>query len=105
MDWTLCPDDWAKELRLRGVRNEMIKKQLQLARPVIYRSSGSSLYPRVWSNDLCTYEPVTSIDEVNEDDIVFLRGPAWQPLLCTCRFAQVVLARRVVFRNFQFEGI
>ena len=51
VDWTLCPDDWAKELRLREVRNEMIKKQLQLGRPVIYRSSGSSLYPRVWPND------------------------------------------------------
>ena len=70
VDWTLS-DDWAKELRLREVRNEMIKKQLQLGRPVIYRSSGWSLYPRVWPNDQCTYEPVTSADEVQEDDIVF----------------------------------
>ena len=56
---------------MRAVRNEMIKEQLQLGKPVIYRSSGWSLYPRVWPNDQCTYEPVTSADEVQEDDIVF----------------------------------
>ena len=71
MDWTLCPEDWTKELRLRAERNEMIKEQLQLGKPVIYRSSGRSLYPRVWSNDMCFYDPVTSADEVHEDDIVF----------------------------------
>ena len=36
---------------IKEVENEMIKKQLQLGRPVIYRSSGSSLYPRNWPND------------------------------------------------------
>ena len=71
VDWTLCPEDWGMELRLREVRNEMLKEQLQLGRPVIYRSSGWSLHPRVWSNDRCTFEPVTSADEVKEDDIVF----------------------------------
>ena len=71
VDWTLCPEDSAKELRLRAQRNEMIKEQLQLGKPVIYRSSGWSLYPRVWSNDLCSYDPVTSADEVHKDDIVF----------------------------------
>ena len=71
VDWTLCPEDSAKELRLRAVRNEMIKEQLQLGKLLIYRSWGWSLYPRVWANDLCTYEPVTSADEVHEDDIVF----------------------------------
>ena len=40
VDWTLCPEDWARELRLRAMRNEMIKEQLQLGKPVIYRSSG-----------------------------------------------------------------
>ena len=49
----------------------MIKEQLQLGKPVIYRSSGWSLYPRVWSNDRCSYDPVTSANEVREDDIVF----------------------------------
>ena len=83
----------------------MIQEQLQLGKPVMYRSSGWSLYPRVYSNDLCSYEPVTSADEVHEDDIVFffLPGPAWRPLLCTSRVAQVVPGRRVVFHNFQFE--
>ena len=71
VDWTLCPEDSAKELRLRAERNEMIKEHLQRGKPVIYRSSGWSLYPRVWSNDLCSYDPVTSADEVHEDDIVF----------------------------------
>ena len=71
VDWALCPEDWATEQRLRAVRNEMIKEQLQLGKPVIFRSSGWSLYPRVWPNDQCTYEPVTSADEVQEDDIVF----------------------------------
>ena len=59
VDWTLCSEDSAKELRFRAQRNEMIKEQLQLGKPVIYRSSGWSLYPRVWSNDLCSYDPVT----------------------------------------------
>ena len=75
-DWTLS-DDWAKELlqakelRYREVSNEVIKEQLQLGMPVIYRSLGWSLYPRIWPNDECTYEPVTSADDVNENDIVF----------------------------------
>ena len=71
VDWTFCPEDWSEELRLRGLRNTMIKEHLQLGRHAIYRSSGWSLYPRVSSNDLCTYEPVTSANEVTKDDIVF----------------------------------
>ena len=71
VDWTLCPDDYEKELRLREVRNQMLKEQLQKGKPVIYRSSGWSLWPRVWPNDQCTYAPVTSADDVNMDDIVF----------------------------------
>ena len=70
VDWTLS-EDTAKELSLRDERNEIIKKQLQLGRPVIYRSSGWSLWPRVWPNDQCTYEPVTSADDVRKTDIVF----------------------------------
>ena len=71
MDWTLCPEDPAKELRLRWERNVLIKEQLQLGKPVVYRSSGWSLWPRVWSNDLCSYDPVTSANEVRFGDIVF----------------------------------
>ena len=65
MDWTLSKD-WAKELLLREERNEIIKKQLQLGRPVIYRSSGSSLYPRNWPND-------ASIDQHSVAEPVHLR--------------------------------
>ena len=71
VDWTLCPEDPAKELRLRWERNVLIKEQLQLGNPVVYRSSGWSLWPRVWSNDLCSYDPVTSANEVRFGDIVF----------------------------------
>ena len=91
VDWTLCPEDWAKELRLREQRNELIKKQLQLGKPVIYRSSGWSLYPRVWPNDQCTYEPVTSADEVQEDDIVFCQvqpGDRFYGHLVSCKWFQ-----------------
>ena len=103
VDWTLCPEDPAKELRLREERNVLIKEQLQLGKPVVYRSSGWPLYPRVWSNDLCSYDPVTSANEVRFGDIVFLPGPAWRPLLRTRRVAQVVRERRVVLQNFEFE--
>ena len=86
MDWALCPEGSAKELRLRALRNEMIKEQLQFGKSMIYRSSGWSLYPRVWSNDLCSYDPVTSADEVHEDDIVFARSSlATASLHISCR--------------------
>ena len=71
VDWTLCPEDWAKELMFRKVRSDLIKGQLLAGRPVCYRSSGWSLCPRVRSNDQTTYEPVTSADKVQVDDIVF----------------------------------
>ena len=71
VDWTLCPEDWGKELRLRQQRNEMIKEQLQAGKSVCFRSSGNSMYPRVHSNDQCTFEPVTNAEEVQQNDIVF----------------------------------
>ena len=40
-------------------------------RNVCYRQSGNSLYPRIHSNDLTTYVPVTKEWMANEDDIVF----------------------------------
>ena len=70
VDWTLS-EDWAEEQRLREVRSEMIKTQLQAGISVCYRSSGWSLCPRVRSNDQTTYEPVASADMVHVDDIVF----------------------------------
>ena len=68
VDWTLS---WAEESRLREVRSQLVKAQLQAGRQVCYRSSGWSLCPRVKSNDQTTYAPVTSADMVQVDDIVF----------------------------------
>ena len=82
MDWTLCPEDPAKELRLREERNVLIKEQLQLGKPVVYRSSGWSLWPRVWSNDLCSYDPVTSANEVRCGDIVFCQVQPGDRFFC-----------------------
>ena len=70
VDWTLCPHDWLLELRLREVRNRLIKEELLKHKPVIYRSSGGPLYPRVSSGDQCTFHPVTHASEVAENDIV-----------------------------------
>jgi hypothetical protein len=67
----MAAPNWEMELRLRHQRNVMIKAQLQAGRSVLYRSSGWSLYPRVWSNDQTTYEPVISDNMVQVDDIVF----------------------------------
>ena len=39
VDWTLNRD-WSEELRLREVRNELIKTQSQEGKTVAYRSSG-----------------------------------------------------------------
>ena len=71
VDWTLCPENWPLEMERRELRNNMIKEQLQKGRNVAYISSGWSLWPRVLSNDRCTYEPVESEDQVRQDDIVF----------------------------------
>jgi len=59
------------EQRLREVRNRLIKENLLKHKPVIYRSSGGSLYPRVCSGDQCTFHPVTAPADVAENDIVF----------------------------------
>ena len=53
------------------LRDEKSKEDLLAGNRVCYRSGGWSLYPRVWSNNRCTFEPVTSADEVSEWDIVF----------------------------------
>ena len=70
VDWTLH-HDWDIEMKRRQERNVLIKEQLQCGSPVCYHSSGWSLYPRVHSGDCCTFQPVNSVDQVQEDDIVF----------------------------------
>ena len=72
--WTLN-EDWSKENKLRWERNVLIKEQLRRGEHVIYRSSGSSMWPRVKSNDLCQFEPFPKDASVEKDinvrDIVF----------------------------------
>ena len=68
VDWTLS-EDWAEEQQLREARSKLIKTQLLEETAVCYRSSGWSLCPRVRSNDQTTYEPVTSADMVQVDDV------------------------------------
>ena len=55
VDWTLRPNDWDAEMRLRTKRNKLIMDQLKAGKSVAYRSSGWSLWPRVHPNDLCVY--------------------------------------------------
>ena len=69
-DALLC-DDWNRELELREERNQIIKAMLKDGKTVAYRQSGSSLAPRVKSNDCCCYMPVRFDASVEEDDIVF----------------------------------
>ena len=69
-DWTTHAD-WSEEQRLRDVRNELIRAQLQEGKTVAYRQSGWSLWPRVHSNDLCCYLPVRFDLQVGVGDIVF----------------------------------
>ena len=58
---------------MRQVRNELIKEQLLLGKPVVYRSSGGSLWPKVRSGDQCSLHPVTDTSNVNVGDIVFCK--------------------------------
>ena len=71
VDWTLCPEDWDMEVRLRYERILLIKEKLLAGETVCYRSSGSSLKPRVKSGDQCTFIPVTKESQVEVNDIVF----------------------------------
>ena len=70
VDWTRHPD-WEVEKIRRTERDNMCISELREGRRVVFRSSGISLEPRVWNNDICTFFPVTSEKEVQVDDIVF----------------------------------
>jgi len=70
IDWTVSPD-WEEEQSRRTHHNILCIAELKEGKPVVLRSSGNSLYPRVCSNDICTFFPVTSEKEVREGDIVF----------------------------------
>ena len=66
-DWTIVPgsrydpEAWEKELRLRDVRNKMIREQLAEGRAVFYKSSGNSMWPLVQSEDACTFHPIQAV--------------------------------------------
>ena len=84
-DWTRVPNSrhdaeaWDMELRLREVRNEMIRDSLLEGRTVWYTSTGNSLWPLVHSGDACTYEPTqvakrgpfTYLPEIHMNEVVF----------------------------------
>ena len=66
-DWTIVPgsrydpEAWEMELRLRDVRNKMIREQLAEGRAVFYKSSGNSMWPLVQSEDACTFHPIQAV--------------------------------------------
>ena len=70
VDQTFHPN-WHTEQRRREERNIELKRMLLAGTTVAYRSSGRSLEPRVMDGSRCTYEPVTSVDQVLTNDIVF----------------------------------
>ena len=72
-DWTVsnAGGDWEKELRLRYIRNLMIKEQLLEGRTAAWRQSGRSLEPRVMHNHVTHFKPVERPEEVKVNDIVF----------------------------------
>ena len=70
VDWTLHRDS-SEELRLRKVRDHMIKDLLVSKRSVQFRSTGDSLAPRVRSGDVTMWEPVTDHSVLKVRDVVF----------------------------------
>ena len=70
VDQTFHPN-WHTEQRRREERNIELKRMLLAGTTVAYRSSGRSLEPRVMDGSRCTYVPVTSVDQVLTNDIVF----------------------------------
>ena len=67
IDWTIIdgsshdPEAWALELKLRGVRNCMIREELEEGHAVFYTSTGDSMWPLVQSYDGCTFHPVQAV--------------------------------------------
>ena len=55
------PEKWELELRLRDARNRMLREYLSSGRSVFYKSSGSSMWPMVQSDDACTFHPIQAV--------------------------------------------
>ena len=75
-DWTIIdgsshdPVKWELELRLRGVRNRLIREDLEAGLAVFYRSTGSSMWPLVQSHDACTFHPIQAVTaDVTDESI------------------------------------
>ena len=69
VEQTLHPD-WFTVERRREMQNIELKRMLLAGNTVAYTNSGWSLEPNISSGDKCTYEPVTSVDQVFTNDIV-----------------------------------
>ena len=70
-DWTVVEgsghdaEKYAQELRLRDQRNKLIHEYLQDGRSVFYKSSGSSMWPLVQSNDGITLHPIQAVTDMD----------------------------------------
>jgi hypothetical protein len=97
-----------KRSRRGGTHRTSRSRRCCLPATVVYRSFGWSLYPSVYSNDLTTYEPVTSADRVAEKDVVFCGVQLVLPLPCRSCVVQKVgcinRCRTAAFRNSNTKG-
>ena len=75
----VCPEgdpDWTipgshEEMKLRDMRNFMLKESLTHGVGCQYRAMGRSLYPTVKPGDCCFIEPVVNPDSLQPGNIVF----------------------------------
>ena len=88
-DWTRVPGSssdpelWEKELKVRELRNNLIRDYLVDGRSVFYKSSGNSMWPLVQSDDAIILHPIQAVtaddgmpfqkeaSEIGVGDIVF----------------------------------
>ena len=119
IDWTIIdgssrdPQKWALELKLRGVRNQLIREDLEKGYAVFYTSTGDSMWPLVQSYDGCTFHPIQAVtaedgihsihsfpkeaSEIQVGDVVFCKVQR-----CDAYFAHLVL--RVEWPKSNYHG-
>ena len=61
VDWTQCPEDWEKELRLRDSRNRLIRENFDAGKSVFYTSSGNSMWPLIQSGGAILLHPIRAV--------------------------------------------
>ena len=68
--------------------------RLKAGETVSFREGGNSMTPRIKSREKCTYEPVTSIDELKIGDAVFCKvgGNFFTHLITAMRDEQVQIS-------------